>query len=122
MDEATRADMAAWTGCIAGALTETEFRSALEAAGLGDNRINQTRSADEHPDPAPIRAGHEDIEIKETHSVHEHAASALIRARKPGGAGCCPETTLSSCCEPAAKEPCCGQRTAAGDPVSCGCS
>jgi len=98
MDEATRADMAAWTGCIAGALTETEFRSALEAAGF------------------------EDIEINETHSVHEHAASALIRARKPGGAGCCPETTLSSCCEPAAKEPCCGQRTAAGDPVSCGCS
>ena len=28
MDEATRADMAAWTGCIAGALTEAEFRAA----------------------------------------------------------------------------------------------
>ena len=27
MDDQTRADMAAWTGCIAGALTETEFRS-----------------------------------------------------------------------------------------------
>ena len=27
MDEATRADMAAWTGCIAGALTEAEFRA-----------------------------------------------------------------------------------------------
>src|SRR5215217_4722354 len=34
MDEATRADMAAWTGCIAGALTEEEFRAALTAAGL----------------------------------------------------------------------------------------
>ena len=27
MDETTRADMAAWTGCIAGALTEAEFRA-----------------------------------------------------------------------------------------------
>jgi hypothetical protein len=55
----TRADMAAWTGCIAGALTETEFRHALAAAGL------------------------EDVEIRETHRVHEHAAAAIIRARKP---------------------------------------
>jgi arsenite methyltransferase len=59
MDEQTRADMAAWTGCIAGALTETEFRHVLAAAGL------------------------EDIEIRETHRVHEHAAAAIIRARKP---------------------------------------
>jgi arsenite methyltransferase len=58
MDEATRADMAAWTGCIAGALTPTEFRSALERSGFGE------------------------IEITETHRVHEHAAAAIIRARK----------------------------------------
>jgi arsenite methyltransferase len=59
MDEATRADMAAWTGCIAGALAEPEFRDALEAAGF------------------------EEIEIRKTHRVHEHAAAAIIRARKP---------------------------------------
>jgi arsenite methyltransferase len=59
MDEQTRADMAAWTGCIAGALTETEFRSALENAGFAD------------------------VEIIETHRVHERAGSAIIRARKP---------------------------------------
>ena len=59
MDDATRADMAAWTGCVAGALTETEFRSTLE------------------------RAGFEGIEIRETHRVHEHAGAAIIRARKP---------------------------------------
>ena len=58
MDEQTRADMAAWTGCIAGALTEDEFRGALASAGFGD------------------------IEITETHRVHEHAGSAIIRARK----------------------------------------
>jgi arsenite methyltransferase len=59
MDEHTRADMAAWTGCVAGALTEAEFRAALHDAGL------------------------EDIEIRETHRVHEHAGAAIIRARKP---------------------------------------
>jgi SAM-dependent methyltransferase len=59
MDDATRADMAAWTGCIAGALTSEEFEAALTNAGLTD------------------------IEIRETHRVHTHAASAIIRARKP---------------------------------------
>jgi ubiquinone/menaquinone biosynthesis C-methylase UbiE len=58
MDEQTRADMAAWTGCIAGALTEGEFRHALRSAGF------------------------EQIEVRETHRVHEHAAAAIIRAHK----------------------------------------
>ena len=59
MDEATRADMQEWTGCIAGALTRDEFEQALADVGL------------------------EDIEITETHRVHEHASSAIVRARKP---------------------------------------
>jgi SAM-dependent methyltransferase len=59
MDEATRADMQQWTGCIAGALTEREFRAALADAGLAD------------------------VEIRPTHRVHEHAGSAIVRARKP---------------------------------------
>jgi arsenite methyltransferase len=59
MDAATRADMASYTGCIAGALTEDEFREALSAAGLTD------------------------VEIRATHRVHEQAASAIVRARKP---------------------------------------
>ena len=59
MDEATRVDLAAYTGCIAGALTEQQFREGLAAAGFID------------------------IEIRETHRVHEHASSAIIRARKP---------------------------------------
>jgi arsenite methyltransferase len=59
MNEETRLDMAAWTGCVAGALTETEFRRALEGAGL------------------------EQIEIRQIHRVHQHAGAAVIRARKP---------------------------------------
>jgi arsenite methyltransferase len=60
MDDATRADMVKWTGCIAGALTRAQFAHALSEAGLVD------------------------IEIDETHRVHAQAASAIIRATKPG--------------------------------------
>jgi arsenite methyltransferase len=59
MDEATRAEMAAYTGCIAGALTEDEFRADLADASLID------------------------VDIRPTHRVHTHAGSAIIRARKP---------------------------------------
>jgi arsenite methyltransferase len=59
MDEATRADMRAYTGCIAGALTEREFTHALADAGLVE------------------------VEIQETHRVHAQASSAIVRARKP---------------------------------------
>jgi arsenite methyltransferase len=59
MDDATRADMQQYVGCIAGALTRDEYTTHLSAAGLTD------------------------IEITETHRVHEHAGSAIIRARKP---------------------------------------
>ena len=59
MDDATRADMEQWTGCVAGALTRAEYESALAEAGLVD------------------------VDIRETHRVHEHAASAIVRARRP---------------------------------------
>jgi arsenite methyltransferase len=59
MDDATRADMQAYTGCIAGALTHREFTQALADAGLTD------------------------VDIRETHRVHEQAASTIVRAQKP---------------------------------------
>jgi ubiquinone/menaquinone biosynthesis C-methylase UbiE len=59
MDDATRADMDQWIGCIAGALTRRQLAEALADAGL---------------------AG---VEIQETHRVHENAGAAIIRARKP---------------------------------------
>ncbi len=59
MDEETRANLEAWTGCIAGALTESDLRRHLEAAGFTA------------------------IGVRETHRVHDHAGSAIIRARMP---------------------------------------
>src|SRR5207248_8175097 len=42
MDDATRADMVAWTGCVAGALTREQFEQALRDAGLTDIEITET--------------------------------------------------------------------------------
>jgi SAM-dependent methyltransferase len=94
MDEATKADMAAWTGCIAGALTEAEFHDILNNAGL------------------------QAIEIVPTHQVHEHASSAIVRAQKP--LDCCTPAAQTTCCEPSAKADCCasGQHPAG----SCSCT
>ncbi|MCL2420056.1 MAG: arsenite methyltransferase [Conexibacteraceae bacterium] len=58
MDDATKRDVEAWTGCIAGALTRDEFADALRAADFTD------------------------AEFTETHRVHEHAGAAIIRARR----------------------------------------
>jgi arsenite methyltransferase len=109
MDAETRADMQAYTGCIAGALTRDQFTDALRAAGLTD------------------------ISITETHRVHPAAISAIVRATKPGdgtnplntvagsteAAACCTTSEQSSCCEPAEKAACCSPDAIAGG--SCGC-
>ncbi len=93
MDDDTRADMAAWTGCIAGALTETEFLVALQDAGF------------------------EEIEIRETHRVHEHATAAIVRAHKPFS--CCAPKAQATCCEPSAKDACCGSGQHAAGTCDC---
>ena len=51
--------MGLWTGCIAGALTQAQYQSALAGAGFVD------------------------VEVRPTHSVHEAASAAIIRGRKP---------------------------------------
>ncbi|MDO5712720.1 MAG: arsenite S-adenosylmethyltransferase, partial [Micrococcales bacterium] len=58
MDPATKEDMAAWTGCIAGALTTAELVGALERAGFCE------------------------VEVRPTHRVHEAAQAAIIRAHR----------------------------------------
>ena len=94
MDDATRTDMAQFTGCIAGALTREEFTEALRAAGLTD------------------------ITIEETHRVHASAGSAIVRATKPDPS-CCDTGAQATCCEPAGKADCCGSAQTGGG--GCGC-
>jgi arsenite methyltransferase len=59
LSPAERAERGSFVGCIAGALSGTEYRQQLEAAGLTD------------------------IEIEPTHAVTDGMWSAIIRAVKP---------------------------------------
>ncbi len=54
-----RAERGSYVGCIAGALSISEFRSGLESVGLVD------------------------VEVRPTHEAAEEMHSAIIRARKP---------------------------------------
>ncbi|HEV2368902.1 MAG TPA: methyltransferase domain-containing protein, partial [Acidimicrobiales bacterium] len=57
------ADLEAWTGCLAGALTRTAYSSALDAAGFSE------------------------ISLTDSHPVAEGYTSVLVRARRPAGLG-----------------------------------
>jgi SAM-dependent methyltransferase len=60
-----RADLALWSGCVAGALTETDYRAKLQAAGFTAIMIEETRAFDV-PGVGAFR-------------------SAFVRAEKPRG-------------------------------------
>jgi SAM-dependent methyltransferase len=95
MNDATKADMAQYTGCIAGALTRDEFACALRAAGMVG------------------------VSIEETHRVHVSAVAAIVRATKPDRS-CCSATAQATCCEPSDKADCCGSEQTAGGGCGCG--
>jgi arsenite methyltransferase len=63
-----RRDMELWTGCIAGALEESEYQSKLAAAGFADISVEPWREYD---------------------FSEGHFASAFVRARKPAPQPCC---------------------------------
>ena len=57
MDDATRADMQQWTGCIAGALTEAEFRARWPTPGSPTSRsAPPTASTNTRPPPSSAPA------------------------------------------------------------------
>ena len=88
-----RAERGSYVGCIAGALSRTEYLDGLTAAGFTDADVTFTHEA------APGMHG------------------AIVRATKP--AGCCSTNEQATCCEPEAKAGCC---TDAGHATgTCGC-
>ena len=96
MDDATRADMQAYTGCIAGALTRDEFTDALQAAGLTDititetHRVHAARRLRDRPrhqarrrrpdEPQPARHGRRGRLVLLDHRPEHAAASRRPRA------------------------------------------
>jgi len=91
---ADRAERGSYVGCIAGALSRSEYLDGLAKVGFVDAEVNYTHEA------AP--------------GMH----SALIRATKPSASSCCAPSARATCCEPAANADCCGPQHEAG---TCGC-
>jgi SAM-dependent methyltransferase len=86
-----RRSMELWIGCISGALSETDYRQKLAAAGFTDIDLEVTRTYD--IDDARSFLNAEGIDVDSVApTVEGKVVSAFIRATKP--ASCCGPT----CC------------------------
>jgi ubiquinone/menaquinone biosynthesis C-methylase UbiE len=77
-------NLAAWTGCIAGALAEDDYQAKLAAAGFEDIQIEAFREYT----AADAEAGGLGDKVREFAATGEQGLgifSAVVRARKPGG-------------------------------------
>jgi arsenite methyltransferase len=98
--------MAAWTGCIAGALEEDDYRAKLAAAGFEDVDIEHFREYT----AADAESGGLGDKVREFAATGDQPLgifSAVVRARKPGGAAktdWIPVTTVVG----ASTDACCG--------------
>ena len=105
---AERAERGSYVGCIAGALSRTEYLDGLAAVGFTDATVTFTHEAAPGMHAAIVRA--------------TKPADAAVEAREPVSApACCSAEVHSSCCDSSAKAGCCGQSSAEGPPTACGC-
>ena len=121
LSPAERAERGSYVGCIAGALSRTEYLDGLAAAGFLDAEVAFTHEAAPGMHGAIVRA------TKPTGTTEPApAADAAVNTASDAAvdtaavtAGCCSHATQQSCCAPSAKASCCGDTaTAAG---TCGC-
>ena len=78
-----RTSMELWVGCVAGALTEGEFRSLLEESGFTDIGIEPTRIYEVEDAKAFLAGAGFETEVL-AREVGGCVMGAFIRARKPG--------------------------------------
>ena len=90
-----RRSMELWVGCVAGALTEAEYRSKLQAAGFDEIEIETTRVYDVEDARGFLCESGLDVDAIAP-AVKGRVTSAFVRARKPEAkASCCGPTCCS---------------------------
>jgi SAM-dependent methyltransferase len=92
LPSAVRRSMELWVGCIAGALTDEEYRSKLATAGFGNVELEVTRTYDVEDARSFLAAAGLDVDAV-AGDVKDRVVSAFIRARKPPA--CCAPTCCS---------------------------
>jgi len=88
-----RQSMELWVGCVAGALTEAEYRRKLEAAGFTNVDLETTRVYELEDARAFLAESGLDVDALAP-LVKGRVTSAFVRARKPAAAA------ARSCCGP----------------------
>jgi arsenite methyltransferase len=78
-----RQDLSSWAGCIAGALTDAEYRAGLEAAGFTAIELEITRRYTVADIPASTRGWAAGLDDTSRAELVERFASTFVRATKP---------------------------------------
>jgi len=89
-----RKSMELWVGCVAGALSEDEYRQKLAAAGFESVEIEATRVYDINDAREFLRTSGMDADAIAP-QVKDKFISAFVRAQKPKSASCC----AAACCQ-----------------------
>lgn len=128
---ALQEDLAAYTGCVAGAAPIEELEMMLHAAGFTEIKVDITgdsralvngwapsATAGDYVASALIQATRP-IAVLETIAAPQHRKIAAPRTAEPVPAACCESTLLDSCCVPSQQSACCDPASHASG--SCGC-
>jgi hypothetical protein len=90
--------MELWVGCVAGALSDTDYRATLEAAGFTDVDIETTRVYNVEDARAFLADAGLDVD-RVAPLVDGKVTSAFVRARKPAAAPA-EDAAPRACCGP----------------------
>jgi arsenite methyltransferase len=84
LPEAVRKSMEMWTGCVAGALLETEYVDKLRAAGFTDIQVEPTRIYTEEDASEMASSSCDGDDLTAALATLDGAVmSAFVRARRP---------------------------------------
>ena len=82
-----RRDLSSWAGCVAGALTDEEYRAGLAAAGFEEVELEVTRRYSVADLPQPLPAWATQLGDSVAEEIVGRFASTFVRARKPMDGG-----------------------------------
>jgi len=114
-----RAERGSYVGCVAGALSRSEYLAGLTAAGFTQASVEFTHEVAPGMHGAIIRATRP---IPTADPAEPAGRSEVV---DPASGACCSSAARTSCCEPQAKTACCGSSADTAltgpAPTSCGC-
>jgi arsenite methyltransferase len=94
LPDVVKESMALWTGCVAGALQESEFIALLKEVGFENPTIEPTRIYTRADAAALLQGTGLDLSLAE--QVDGKIISGFVRATKPGGAAATVNEALAS--------------------------